>query len=217
MNDVTRRALRSSLFGILALAALLFIPAGTFNYWQAWLFMAVFVCTSDAITVYLAIHDPKLLERRMKVGPRAESEPAQEIIMLFAMLGFIAMLVVPALDHRFGWSSVPASVSVLADVLIALAFLFICVQGKQLRRLDDSDRRRPDRHFHGSLCARAPSDVCWGIRHARRRAARARLVVGAPHRSRQTSCADLEAARRGTIPAAQACGLCGLSNKGDVS
>jgi protein-S-isoprenylcysteine O-methyltransferase Ste14 len=125
MNDVTRRALRSSLFGILALAALLFIPAGTFNYWQAWLFMAVFVCTSDAITVYLAIHDPKLLERRMKVGPRAESEPAQKIIMLFAMLGFIAMLVVPALDHRFGWSSVPASVSVLADVLIALAFLFI--------------------------------------------------------------------------------------------
>jgi protein-S-isoprenylcysteine O-methyltransferase Ste14 len=125
MNDVTRRALRSSLFGIVALAALLFIPAGTLDYWQAWLFMAVFVATSGAITVYLAIRDPKLLERRMHVGPRAESEPAQKIIMVFAMLGFIAMLVVPALDHRFRWSSVPASVSVLANVLIALAFLFI--------------------------------------------------------------------------------------------
>ena len=77
MNDVTRRALRSSLFGILALAALLFVPAGTLDYWQAWLFMAVFVCTSGAITAYLAIHDPKLLERRMNVGPRAEKEPAQ--------------------------------------------------------------------------------------------------------------------------------------------
>src|SRR5215472_2213789 len=124
MNDVTRRALRSSLFGIVALAALLFIPAGTLDYWQGWLFMAVFVYTSGAITVYLAIRDPKLLERRMNVGPRAEKEPAQKIIMRLAMLGFIAMLVFPVLDHRFGWSSVPASVSVLGDALIALAFIF---------------------------------------------------------------------------------------------
>ena len=125
MNDVTRRALRSSLFGVLALAALLFVPAGTVDYWQAWLFMAVFVCTSGAITVYLAIHDPRLLERRMKVGPRAEKEPAQKIIMVLATLGFIAMLVFPVLDHRFGWSPVPASVSILGDVLIALGFVFI--------------------------------------------------------------------------------------------
>jgi protein-S-isoprenylcysteine O-methyltransferase Ste14 len=125
MNDVTRRALRSSLFGILALAALLFIPAGTLDYWQGWLFMAVFVCTSGAITVYLAIRDPKLLERRMNVGPRAEKEPAQKVIMVFAILGFITMLIFPVLDHRFGWSSVPASVSVLGDALIALGFLFV--------------------------------------------------------------------------------------------
>jgi hypothetical protein len=58
MNDVTRRALRSSLFGIVALRALLFIPAGTLDYWQAWLFMAVFVCASGASTIYLAIRDP---------------------------------------------------------------------------------------------------------------------------------------------------------------
>jgi protein-S-isoprenylcysteine O-methyltransferase Ste14 len=125
MNDVTRRALRSSLFGVLALAALLFVPAGTLDYWQAWLFMAVFVCTSGAITAYLAIHDPKLLERRMNVGPRAEKEPAQKIIMVLATLGFMVMLVFPVLDHRFGWSPVPASVSVLGDVLIALGFRFI--------------------------------------------------------------------------------------------
>jgi protein-S-isoprenylcysteine O-methyltransferase Ste14 len=123
MTDVTRRALRSSFVGIVALAALLFIPAGTLNYWQAWLFIGVFVITTGVITVYLAIHDPKLLERRMNVGPRAEREPAQKIIMVFATLGFIGMLVFPALDHRFGWSAVPASASVLGDVLIALAFL----------------------------------------------------------------------------------------------
>ena len=131
MNDVARRALRSSLFGILALAALLFIPAWTLAYWQAWLFMAVFVCASGALTVYLAIHDPKLLERRMNVGPRAEKEPAQKIIMVLATLGFIAMLVFPALDYRFGWSPVPASVSVLGDALIALGFLFTFFVFKQ--------------------------------------------------------------------------------------
>ena len=131
MNDVTRRALRSSLFGIPALAALLFIPAWTLAYWQAWLFMAVFVCASGALTVYLAIHDPKLLERRMNVGPRAEKEPAQKIIMVLATLGFIAMLVFPALDYRFGWSPVPASVSVLGDALIALGFLFTFFVFKQ--------------------------------------------------------------------------------------
>ena len=131
MNDVTRRALRSSLFGIPALAALLFIPAWTLAYWQAWLFMAVFVCASGALTVYLAIHDPKLLERRMNVGPRAEKEPAQKIIMVLATFGFIAMLVFPALDYRFGWSPVPASVSVLGDALIALGFLFTFFVFKQ--------------------------------------------------------------------------------------
>ena len=87
--------------------------------------MAVFVCTSGASTIYLAVRDPLLLERRMHVGPRAEKEPAQKIIMVFAMVGFIAMLVFPVLDHRFGWSSVPASVSLLGDAVIALGFLFI--------------------------------------------------------------------------------------------
>jgi len=62
------------------MAALLFIPVGTFNYWQAWLFMAVFVGSSTATTVYLAINDPKLLERRMNAGPTAEKEPTQKII-----------------------------------------------------------------------------------------------------------------------------------------
>src|SRR5262245_47823565 len=125
MSNITVRVIRSSLLGIMAMAALLFIPAWTLDYWQAWVFMAVFIAASAFVTVYLAIHDPKLLERRMKVGPRAEKEPAQKIIMVLATLGFIAMLVFPVLDHRFGWSSVPASVSVLGDALIALAFLFI--------------------------------------------------------------------------------------------
>jgi protein-S-isoprenylcysteine O-methyltransferase Ste14 len=125
MNNLHIRALRSSLLGTIAMAALLFLPAGTLAYWQAWVFLAVFVGASAAITVYLAIKDPKLLERRMSVGPTAEKETTQKIIMFFAMVGFIALFVFPAFDHRFGWSPVPSYVSLAGDALIALGFLLI--------------------------------------------------------------------------------------------
>ena len=104
------------------LGACLFLPAWTFAYWQAWLFTAVFFLGSLALTVYLAIYDPKLLERRMKAGPRAEKETAQKIIVAIAIGSFFATMVLSALDHRFGWSDVPASVVLLGDVLIVLTY-----------------------------------------------------------------------------------------------
>ena len=123
MSSVNSRAVRSTLLGAIAMAALLLVPAWTLDYWQAWAFMAVFEGSSIAIGIYLAIHDPDLLARRMKVGPTAETEKAQKIIMSLAMIGYIALLLVPALDHRFGWSRVPWSVSVAGDALVALGFL----------------------------------------------------------------------------------------------
>lgn len=125
MHGLYMRTVWASLRGLIAMAALLFLPAWTLDYWQAWLFIAVFVAATVAITVYLARNDPKLLERRMSAGPMAEKEPAQKLIMSVTMAGFIAALVVPALDHRFGWSAVPPAVSLAGDALIALGFLFV--------------------------------------------------------------------------------------------
>jgi protein-S-isoprenylcysteine O-methyltransferase Ste14 len=122
MSSLDIRAFRSTALGALAMAALLFVPAGTLGYWQAWVFMAVFVGASSAIGMYLALKDPELLERRMKVGPAAEKETTQKIIMAFAMAGFIALLLLPAFDHRFGWSKVPAYFSLAGDVLVGLGF-----------------------------------------------------------------------------------------------
>jgi protein-S-isoprenylcysteine O-methyltransferase Ste14 len=121
------RAIKSSLLGTIVMVALLFIPAQTLNYWQAWLFVAVFVSASGAITVYLAVYDPALLERRMKVGPGAETEPTQRLVMFVAMAGFIALLVVPALDHRWGWTPVSATTSLVGEGLVALGFLVVFV------------------------------------------------------------------------------------------
>ena len=123
MNKLYIRAIRSTFLGAIVMAALTFLPAGTLNYWQGWVFFALFFVASSAIGIYLAIYNPVLLERRMSVGPTAEKETSQKLITLFAFLGFIALLVFPALDYRFKWSPVPPYVSVAGDVLVALGFL----------------------------------------------------------------------------------------------
>jgi protein-S-isoprenylcysteine O-methyltransferase Ste14 len=89
---------------------------------QAWVFIAVVAAGSSAVGVYFAIKDPKLLERRLRVGPSAEKEKTQKIITSFAIAGFIALLIFPALDHRFGWSEVPPYVALAGDALVALGF-----------------------------------------------------------------------------------------------
>jgi protein-S-isoprenylcysteine O-methyltransferase Ste14 len=116
-------------FGLAALALVmalvLFVPAGTLRYPQAWVYLAVFNGASVLMTLHLMRHDPALLERRMRAGPLAEKRPAQRIILLFTSIGFIASLVVPALDHRFGWSSVALAVVAAGDALVAIGFYLI--------------------------------------------------------------------------------------------
>jgi protein-S-isoprenylcysteine O-methyltransferase Ste14 len=107
---------------LLVMAAMLFIPAWTLDYWQAWTFLAVYFGWSLAITLYLMVRDPKLLQRRMRGGPTAEKEATQKIIMSFASLGFIGLMIFPALDHRFVWSRMPPHTALAGDALVALGF-----------------------------------------------------------------------------------------------
>jgi protein-S-isoprenylcysteine O-methyltransferase Ste14 len=86
--------------------------------------LALFFGLSAAITRDLMARDPALLQRRMKGGPTAERRPRQRVITLGASVGFIAMLVIPALDFRFKWSEVPAAVVLLGDMLFMLGFVF---------------------------------------------------------------------------------------------
>ncbi|HMK66363.1 MAG TPA: isoprenylcysteine carboxylmethyltransferase family protein [Thermodesulfobacteriota bacterium] len=108
-----------------AMGLLLFIPAWSLHYWQAWVFLSVFMGTSALITLYLMRFDPALLQRRMKGGPTAEGRPVQKFIMLWASLGFISLLVIPAVDFHFKWSAVPVGVVVLGDWLVVVGFYFI--------------------------------------------------------------------------------------------
>ena len=125
MKNLNAKALLALVVLAVVMGLLLFIPAGTVHYWQAWVYLSIFTGASLLITLYLMKKDPALLERRMSGGPTAEKRPAQKFIMLFTSLGFIALLVVPGLDHRFGWSAVPLGVVVVGDVLVAVGFYLI--------------------------------------------------------------------------------------------
>jgi protein-S-isoprenylcysteine O-methyltransferase Ste14 len=114
------QSLQTFVIGVLALGLFLFLPAWTLNWWQAWAFIIVFNICVNFIGLYLSIKDPALLERRKKIGPDKETNPAQKIIMLLAVLSNVVLLILCALDHRFGWSSMPAWVSILGNGLVAL-------------------------------------------------------------------------------------------------
>ncbi len=110
----------TSLIGLVVFGLLVFWPAGTFDYWQAWVFIAVFAALSLISTVYLGVKNPDVLRRRMRWGPTAETRPVQKVVTAGVYVVFTALLVFSALDHRFGWSHVPAAVSLSGDVLVAL-------------------------------------------------------------------------------------------------
>jgi len=125
MNALYRRAIVQGVFGTILFVALIFWPAGTFDYWPGWLFLGVFLASTFGFTVYLAIYDKPLLERRLKAGPQYEKERSQKIIVSLVFVAFFALIVVPALDYRYRWSPVAPWVSILGDGLIVLSFLFI--------------------------------------------------------------------------------------------
>jgi protein-S-isoprenylcysteine O-methyltransferase Ste14 len=108
----------------LVIALALFLPAGTFDYWQAWVFLVVNGVSSVLLIGFIS-KDPILLENRTKAGPIAEKRTVQKVIVLCAGIAAVASFVVPGLDRHFDWSDVPAWLSILGDVLVVLAMWMV--------------------------------------------------------------------------------------------
>ena len=113
-------ALLRALLGILFLVALVFIPAGTLRYWQAWLYFIVLFVPLLGLAMVLLIKDPQLLARRMDMRERRGS---QKLAIALSGLVLLAVFLVPALDYRVGWSHVPPSLVIFADVIILLGYI----------------------------------------------------------------------------------------------
>lgn len=125
MKSLAGRTILGSLQLFVFLGVALFAPAWTLDFWQAWVYLSVFTAASALITAYLWRFDPKLLERRVNAGPRAEKEKSQKLIQILASLAFIGTLVLPSLDRRFGWSRIPVVLVIASDALVALGFLAV--------------------------------------------------------------------------------------------
>jgi protein-S-isoprenylcysteine O-methyltransferase Ste14 len=108
----------SSIIGLVVLGLILFVPAGTLDYWQAWVFIAVFTIATIVPSLYLGRTNPAALQRRMHGGPLAEARTVQKFIIIGAFLGLFAMMALSAYDHRVGWSPVPAAVCIIGDALV---------------------------------------------------------------------------------------------------
>lgn len=121
----------SLLYGVVLYSVLVFVPAGTLHYWQGWAFVAIAMGLTTVSTVWLAVTNPAALRRRMRAGPRAEGRTVQKVLVTALFLTSMGVMAFSAFDHRMGWSSVPAWVSVVGDVMIAVGLgsaLLVVVQ-----------------------------------------------------------------------------------------
>ena len=131
MNTLSRQtAIAVARFQII-LGLLLFLPAGGLDFWQGWVFWALFAIATASSTAYFLRHDPRLIERRKRAGPLAEQRQSQKRIMVAAMAFSLALMVVPGLDHRWLWSNVSVPLVLLSDVAVALGYLIVFLTLKE--------------------------------------------------------------------------------------
>lgn len=122
----SRIAFRLTLALLIALAAF-FLTAGTFRFWQGWVFLIVSFGTSLSIVAYFHRHDPGLLKRRLETR---EKEAEQRLVRRLSGPLWIAGLALPGFDYRFGWSAVvlggvPLWLTLLAQALVVCAYLLL--------------------------------------------------------------------------------------------
>jgi protein-S-isoprenylcysteine O-methyltransferase Ste14 len=126
MSLETRVAIRIT-FTLAATLAVLFLPAGTWRYWQGWAFLPAFFLPGLLIFVYFLRYDQALLERRMRTRETVTEQ--RSLMRVFGLL-FLAAFLVPGFDHRLGWSrrlvgGVPVWVTAVSLALVAGGFLFV--------------------------------------------------------------------------------------------
>ena len=126
-NLIRKIIIRFSLLPVF-LGLLTLLPSGTFNYWQVYIYISILVIPMIFVLLYFLKHDPQFLERRTRAK---EKEKAQIFIQITFSIFFISGFIVPGLDRRFGWSNIPLSLVLSADVVILMGYLIIFYVFKQ--------------------------------------------------------------------------------------
>lgn len=108
------------LLGFIMLAALLFVPAGTLNYWNAWLLLAILYVPMLIVGAVLLVKNPELLRKRLKAR---ENEVEQKRVIFLSGLMFVAGFAVAGLDYRFQWLVLPGWLVTAAVVVFVVGYL----------------------------------------------------------------------------------------------
>ena len=120
-NNLFLQALKKIIAGFVAIGVLLFLPAGTLYYWNAWLFVAVLFVPMLFLGVMMLFKSPKLLEKRLDAKEKVNE---QKWVVALSGIMFVAAFVVAGLNFRFSWHSLPDYVIWIGVVF----FLFSCRQ-----------------------------------------------------------------------------------------
>jgi protein-S-isoprenylcysteine O-methyltransferase Ste14 len=110
-----------TLMTLVLFAVTLFLPAGTWRFWQAWVYLALIYIFMIPFGIYFYKHDPQMLERRLQMK---EKVAEQKLIMRFAKVFFLIAFVLPGFDRRFGWSHEPLWLTILSQAIAVGGFLF---------------------------------------------------------------------------------------------
>ncbi|MDX1379133.1 MAG: isoprenylcysteine carboxylmethyltransferase family protein [Anaerolineales bacterium] len=121
-NQLTKAIYSRFLISFPLLGAMFFLPAGTLNYWEAWIYLILLMSAALLLTRYLLKNDPALLERRMRMREKAGD---QKVIVKFSYFYFTAIFLLPGFDKRFGWSDAPVWVVLAALVLALTGYLIV--------------------------------------------------------------------------------------------
>jgi len=105
---------------LITICAMIFLPAGTLNYWPGWLYIIVIFVPAIFILFNFLKNDPELLERRFKTR---EKEAAQKTIIRVSLFFFIIGFIIPGLDWRFGWSHIPSELIIVANALVLIGYV----------------------------------------------------------------------------------------------
>ena len=122
------RANNMSIATALITGALIFIPAGSLRFWNGWLFLAVFFVPWFFSIFYLGVKDPELLKKRSNLK---EKNRTQMSIQVISFIIYIVMLVIPGLDHRFGWSRIPVLLIWLSAAATLAGFIMCIIVMRQ--------------------------------------------------------------------------------------
>lgn len=114
------QAISKFALGLIIIGVLLFLPAGTFHYWNAWLFIGLLFIPMLILGVILWIKAPDLLVKRLK---SKENENEQKHVIVGSLLIFIGGFVVSALDFRFNWSNLPLWLVIAASAMLLISYV----------------------------------------------------------------------------------------------